>query len=41
MKEEDKTWFMKVYQNLPLNERKNTIIVLEDAKSENKVKNIL
>ncbi len=38
MKEEDKTRFMKVYQNLPLNERKNTIIVLEDAKSENKVK---
>ncbi len=30
MEEEDKMRFMKVYQNLPLNERKNTILVLEE-----------
>lgn len=30
MKEEEKARFLRVYQNLPLNERRNTIIVLED-----------
>lgn len=30
MKEEEKSRFLRVYQNLPLNERKNTILVLED-----------
>ena len=30
MDEEKKARFLKVYQNLPLNERKNTILVLED-----------
>ncbi len=30
MKEEEKARFLRVYQNLPLNERKNTIIVLEE-----------
>ena len=38
MKEEDKMRFMKVYQNLPLNERKNTILVLEEAESSGKIK---
>jgi len=38
MKEEDKMRFMKVYQNLPLNERKNTILVLEETKDKGKVK---
>jgi hypothetical protein len=33
MNKEDRMRFMKVYQNLPLNERKNTIIILDD-KSE-------
>lgn len=36
MKEEDRMRFMKVYQNLPLNERKNTILVLEGTKDKNK-----
>jgi len=30
MKEEEKARFLRVYQNLPLNERKNAILVLED-----------
>ncbi len=30
MKEEEKARFLRVYQNLPLNERRNTILVLED-----------
>ena len=38
MKEEDKMRFMKVYQNLPLNERKNTILVLEEIKEKDKSK---
>lgn len=38
MKEEDKMRFMKVYQNLPLNERKNTILVLEETKDKDKIK---
>lgn len=38
MKEEDKMRFMKVYQNLPLNERKNTILVLEGKKDRSKLK---
>lgn len=36
MEKEQKMRFMKVYQNLPLNERKNTILVLESAKSKDK-----
>ena len=39
MKEEDKMRFMKVYQNLPLNERKNTILVLEGTDDKSKKKN--
>lgn len=38
MKEEDKMRFMRVYQNLPLNERKNTILVLEETKDTGKIK---
>ena len=30
MKEEEKARFLRVYQNLPLNERRNTILVLEE-----------
>ena len=30
MEEEKKQRFLKVYQNLPLNERKNTIVVLQN-----------
>ncbi len=30
MKEEEKARFLRVYQNLPLTERRNTILVLED-----------
>ena len=30
MKEEEKAIFLRVYQNLPLNERRNTILVLEE-----------
>ncbi|MBS3075194.1 hypothetical protein J4429_01915 [Candidatus Pacearchaeota archaeon] len=30
MKEEEKSRFLRVYQNLPLNERRNTILVLEE-----------
>ena len=30
MKEEEKARFLRVYQNLPLNERRNTILVLDD-----------
>ena len=30
MKEEEKARFLRVYQNLPLNERRNTILVIED-----------
>ena len=40
MKEEEKMQFMKVYQNLPLNERKNTILVLEETKDKNKIKKV-
>jgi len=32
MDEKKKARFLMVYQNLPLNERKNTILVLEDQK---------
>lgn len=32
MDENKKERFLKVYQNLPLNERKNTILILEDKK---------
>lgn len=28
--------FLKIYQNLPLNERKNTILLLEDKKDKKK-----
>jgi len=38
MKKEDKMRFMNVYQNLPLNERKNTIIVLEEPEINGKNK---
>ncbi len=38
MEEENKMKFMKVYQNLPLNERKNTILVLETIKDKGKIK---
>jgi len=38
MKEEDKMRFMKVYQNLPLNERRNTILVIERAENNSKLK---
>ena len=38
MKEEEKMRFMKVYQNLPLNERKNTILVLEETNDKGKIK---
>lgn len=41
MEKEKKMRFMKVYQNLPLNERRNTIIVLESGKNnknEDKIK---
>ena len=38
MNEKDKMRFMKVYQNLPLNERKNTILVLEGIKDKGKIK---
>lgn len=37
MKKEDKMRFMKVYQNLPLNERKNTILVLGGIEQEDKI----
>jgi len=37
MKEEDKMRFMKVYQNLPLNERRNVIVVLEIEKDKGKI----
>ena len=31
---EKKKRFLRVYQNLPLNERKNTILILEDKKAK-------
>lgn len=34
MNQEKKARFLRVYQNLPLNERKNTILVLEDTKNK-------
>lgn len=34
MEKEKKMRFMNVYQNLPLNERKNTILVLEEDKTK-------
>lgn len=34
MDTEKKARFLQVYQNLPLNERRNTIIVLEDKKQK-------
>ncbi len=34
MEKEKKMRFMNVYQNLPLNERKNTIIVLGEDKTK-------
>jgi len=34
MDKERKARFLQVYQNLPLNERRNTIIVLEDKKQK-------
>ena len=34
MDENKKERFLKVYQNLPLNERKNTILILEDKKEK-------
>jgi len=40
MDEKRKTRFLMVYQNLPLNERKNTILVLEDMKEKPKKKPI-
>ena len=40
MDQEKKTRFLEVYQNLPLNERRNTILVIEDNKDENKRKPI-
>ncbi|MEK6927043.1 MAG: hypothetical protein AABX11_01285 [Nanoarchaeota archaeon] len=36
MKEEEKLRFMSVYQNLPLTERRNTILVLEKRTDKNK-----
>lgn len=40
MNNENKMRFLNVYQNLPLNERKNTIVVIDDPKSEIKKKPI-
>ena len=37
MEKERKMRFLEVYQNLPLNERKNTILVLE-TKEKDKIK---
>jgi len=34
MDKDRKARFLQVYQNLPLNERRNTIIVLEDKKQK-------
>ena len=34
MDTEKKKRFLMVYQNLPINERKNTILVLEDKKTK-------
>jgi len=34
MESEKKKRFLMVYQNLPINERKNTILVLEDKKAK-------
>jgi len=34
MDTEKKKRFLMVYQNLPINERKNTILVLEDKKAK-------
>jgi len=34
MDKERKARFLQVYQNLPLNERRNTILVLEDRKQK-------
>ena len=36
MDKELKMRFLKVYQNLPLSERKNTILLLEDKKDKKK-----
>jgi hypothetical protein len=36
MNKELKSRFLGVYQNLPLSERKNTIILVEDEKSKKK-----
>ena len=34
MDKDEKERFLRVYQNLPLNERKNTILVLEDSREK-------
>ena len=34
MDKEKKARFLMVYQNLPLNERKNTILIIEDRKNK-------
>lgn len=34
MDKDKKARFLQVYQNLPLNERRNTIVILEDKKQQ-------